>query len=172
MNIGTLTTAGTTVVSEVGTSRRLPAKTVSECALRAARATARAAHVAGAHAAKALLERAQLREQHACMSVRSCAGVHDRRLLARLHGSRSPCGMQHGSEQRLLDRLLGTATMNNRRERDQHLQHLDLKLWCVASTERPTVANMAAVIRTHSTTSLSSDGTEHVLGERGLTTGG
>ncbi len=35
-----------------------------------------------------------------------------RQLLARLSGSRSPYGMQHGSERRLLGRLLGPATMN------------------------------------------------------------
>ncbi len=44
--------------------------------------------------------------------VRSCAGMYDRQLLARLHGSRSPYDMQHGSERRLLGRLLGPATMN------------------------------------------------------------
>jgi hypothetical protein len=44
--------------------------------------------------------------------VRSRAGMHHRQLLARLHGSRSPYGMQHGSEQRPMDRLLGPATMN------------------------------------------------------------
>ena len=39
--------------------------------------------------------------------------MYDRQLLvARLHGSRSPYGMQHGSERRLLGRLLGPATMN------------------------------------------------------------
>ena len=38
--------------------------------------------------------------------------MYDRQLLARLSGSRSPYGMQHGSERRLLGRLLGLATMN------------------------------------------------------------
>jgi hypothetical protein len=37
--------------------------------------------------------------------------MYDRQLLARLPGSRSPYGMQHGSERRLLGRLLGPATM-------------------------------------------------------------
>jgi hypothetical protein len=41
--------------------------------------------------------------------------MYDRQLLARLHGSRSPHGMRHGSERRLLGRLLGPATMNNAR---------------------------------------------------------
>ena len=39
--------------------------------------------------------------------------MYDRQLLARLSGSRSPYGMQHGSERRLLGRLLGLATMNS-----------------------------------------------------------
>jgi hypothetical protein len=47
------------------------------------------------------------------MSTRSHAGMYDRQLLARLPGSRSPYGMQHGSERRLLGRLLGPATMNS-----------------------------------------------------------
>ena len=38
--------------------------------------------------------------------------MYDRQLLARLSGSRSPYGMQHGSERRLLGRLLGPATLN------------------------------------------------------------
>ena len=40
--------------------------------------------------------------------------MYGRQLLARLSGSRSPYGMQHGSERRLLGRLLGPATMNTR----------------------------------------------------------
>ena len=44
--------------------------------------------------------------------MRSRAGMYDRQLLARLPGSRSPYGMQDGSERRLLGRLLGPATMN------------------------------------------------------------
>ena len=57
-----------------------------------------------ARGAEALHEHAQ---------ARSHAGMYDRQLLARLSGSRSPYGMQHGSERRLLGRLLGPATMNS-----------------------------------------------------------
>jgi hypothetical protein len=39
--------------------------------------------------------------------------MHDPQLLVRLHGSHRPYGMQHGSERRLLGRLLGPATMNS-----------------------------------------------------------
>jgi hypothetical protein len=72
-----------------------------------------------ARAAEALRERAQLREQHAplkrCVSVRSCAGVRtcagspdvtDGFWRGCADHSRSPYGMQHGHEQRLLVRLL------------------------------------------------------------------
>jgi hypothetical protein len=40
--------------------------------------------------------------------------MYDRQLLARLHGSRRPYDMQlqHGSERRLLGRLLGPPTMD------------------------------------------------------------
>ncbi len=62
-------------------------------------------HPRSARGAEALHEHAQ---------ARSDAGMYDRQLLARLSGSRSPYGMQHGSERRLLGRLLGLgpATMN------------------------------------------------------------
>ena len=85
-------------------------------------AAARVAHAAKAHAAKALLERAH--EQHVVlkrrMSVRRCADVRACMTDGFWHGcadhvvrtARSPYGMQPGSEQRLLDRLLGPATMN------------------------------------------------------------
>jgi hypothetical protein len=60
----------------------------------------------------ALRERAQLREQHAplkrCMSVRRCADVRACMTdgLRRGCADHSPYDMQHGPEQRLLDRLL------------------------------------------------------------------
>jgi hypothetical protein len=84
------------------TAVRTPSSTASRAAERGAR------HVdehdtRSTRGAGALHEHAQ---------ARSHAGMYDRQLLARLSGSRSPYGMQHGSERRLLGRLLGPATMN------------------------------------------------------------
>ena len=65
---------------------------------------------------------------HERVQVRSCAGMHDRQLLARLHGSRSPYDMQHGSEWRLLGRLLGPATMNTIASADEVVEVLETML--------------------------------------------